>query len=90
MGGTAPLDLVGPAIADLGRTTMASARHALRTSVLLTKSEAIGTADAPARLIDHLRARRRGDDVTSLRLRAALIAWRDAYRTIAHAHTVRP
>jgi hypothetical protein len=90
MGGTAPLDLVGPAIADLGRTTMACARHALRTGVLLTKSEAIGTADAPARLIDHLRARRRGDDVTSLRLRAALIAWCGAYHTIAHAHTVRP
>jgi hypothetical protein len=67
---------------------MARARHALRTSVLLTKSEAIGTADVPAWLIDHLRARRRGDDVTSLRLRAALIAWRDAYHTIAHA--VRP
>jgi len=79
-----------PAIVDLGLTTMARARHALRTGALLTKTEAIEHVNAPAWLIDHLRARRRGDDVTSPRLRAALIAWRDAYHTIAHARTVRP
>jgi hypothetical protein len=72
-------------IADLGLTSMARGRHTLATGELLTKTQAIEQADAPAWLIDHLRARRRGEDVTSPRLRTAVIAWRDARRTVAHA-----
>lgn len=74
-----------PAMADLGLTSMARGRHALRTGELLTKSRAIDQAAAPPWLIEQLRARRRGDDVASPRIRAALIAWRDARRTTAHA-----
>jgi len=70
-----------PAIADLGLTSMARGRHALRTGDLLTKSQAISQAAAPAWLIRQLRARRRGQDMPSPRLRTAWIAWRDAYRT---------
>jgi hypothetical protein len=70
-----------PVMIDLGLTSMARGRHALRTGTLLTKSQAIEQADAPAWLVDQLRARRRGEGVTSPRVRAALIAWRDARRT---------
>jgi hypothetical protein len=74
-----------PEIADLGLTSMARGRHTLATGELLTKTRAIEQADAPAWLIDQLRARRRGEDVTSPRVRTALIAWRDARRTVAGA-----
>ncbi|MEU3455985.1 nucleotidyltransferase domain-containing protein [Micromonospora sp. NPDC006766] len=76
---------LNPTIADLGLTSMARGRHALRNGALLTKTEAIRQADAPAWLIDQLAARRRGESVSSPRLRAALIAWRDARRTVARA-----
>jgi hypothetical protein len=71
-----------PVIADLGLTSMARGRHALATGTLLTKTEAIEQADAPTWLVEQLRARRRGDDVASPRLRTALLAWRDARRTV--------
>lgn len=71
-----------PAIVDLGLTSMARARHALRTGVLLTKSAAIDQVDGPTWLVDDVRARRRGEDRTSPRLRAAAHAWRDARRTV--------
>jgi Nucleotidyltransferase domain len=79
-----------PVIADLGLTSMARGRHALRAGDLLTKSQAIEQADAPAWLIDQLRARRRGEHVASPRLRTALVAWRDARRTIARIHSPDP
>ena len=79
-----------PVIADLGLTSMARGRHALGTGDLLTKSQAIERADAPAWLIDQLRARRRGEAVSSPRLRTALIAWRDARRTVTAAATTQP
>ncbi|TCO62627.1 nucleotidyltransferase domain-containing protein [Actinocrispum wychmicini] len=78
---------LNPVIADLGLTSMARGRYALSNGALLTKSQAVEQAHAPAWLIDQLRARRRGEDVTSPRLRTALIAWRDARRTVARAHT---
>ncbi len=71
-----------PVIADLGLTSMARGRHALATGQLLTKSAAIDAADAPPWLRDELRARRRGEAVTSPRLRTGWIAWRDARRTV--------
>jgi hypothetical protein len=74
-----------PVIADLGFTSMARGRHALRTGQLLTKSQAVERAHAPAWLIEQLRARRRGERVTSPRLRTALLAWRDARRTVSGA-----
>ncbi|SBT38286.1 nucleotidyltransferase domain-containing protein [Micromonospora narathiwatensis] len=74
-----------PVIADLGLTSMARGRYALRHGELLTKSEAIQRAAAPGWLIDQLAARRRGENVSSPRLPAALIAWRDARRTVARA-----
>ena len=80
-----PRAWLNPTIADLGLTSMARGRHTLATGELLTKSEAIERADAPAWLIADLRARRRGENVTSPRLRTALIAWRDARRTVAQA-----
>lgn len=76
-----------PVIADLGLTSMARGRHTLATGELLTKTRAIEQADAPAWLIDQLRSRRRGEDVTSPRVRTALIAWRDARRTVARARS---
>lgn len=72
-------------IADLGLTSMARARHTLATAELLSKTRAVEHAAAPAWLIDQLRARRDGKDDVSPRWRTALIAWRDARRTIAHA-----
>ncbi|MBO3737575.1 nucleotidyltransferase domain-containing protein [Actinoplanes sp. NEAU-H7] len=74
-----------PVIADLGLTSMARGRHALRTGTLLTKSAAIEQAAAPPWLIAHLRARRRGSPVVSPRWRTALITWRDARRTVREA-----
>jgi hypothetical protein len=76
-----------PVIMDLGLTSMARGRHTLATGELLTKSRAIEQADAPAWLLDQLRARRRGESVTSPRLRTARIAWRDARRTVALARS---
>lgn len=74
-----------PALADLGLTSMARGRHALRHGDLLTKTRAVEQAHAPAWLVAQLRARRRGEDVSSPRLRTALIAWQDARRTVATA-----
>jgi hypothetical protein len=76
---------LNPVMADLGLTSMARGRYALSDGALLTKSQAIEQADAPAWLVDQVRARRRGEDPTSPRLRTALIAWRDARRTTANA-----
>ncbi|HEX3491135.1 MAG TPA: nucleotidyltransferase domain-containing protein [Streptosporangiaceae bacterium] len=76
---------LNPVIADLGLTSMARGRYALATGQLLTKTQAIEQAHAPAWLKDQLRARRRGQPVASPRARTALIAWRDARRTVAGA-----
>lgn len=78
-----------PVIADLSLTSMARARYTLRTGRLLTKSEAIEHAHAPAWLIDQLRARRHGELVASPRFRTGWIAWRDA-RTTTRATCHRP
>jgi hypothetical protein len=80
-----PLWWLNPVIADLGLTSMARGRHALETGQLLTKTQAIEQAHAPDWLKDQLRARRQGLPVASPRARAALIAWRDARRTVARA-----
>jgi hypothetical protein len=80
-----PLWWLNPVIADLGLTSMARGRHALQTGQLLTKTQAIEQAHAPAWLKDQLRARRHGQRVASPRARTALIAWRDARRTVAGA-----
>ena len=55
-----PLWWLNPVIADLGLTSMARGRHALATGQLLTKTQAIEQAHAPAWLKDQLRARRQG------------------------------
>ena len=73
---------LNPVIADLGLTSMARGRHAVRHGQLLTKSDAIEEAHAPDWLIEHLRARRRGEPVVSPRLRTGFIAWRDARATV--------
>ncbi len=78
-----PLWWLNPVIADLGLTSMARGRHALQTGQLLTKTQAIEQAHAPAWLKDQLRARRQGQQVASPRTRTALIAWRDARRTVS-------
>jgi hypothetical protein len=80
-----PLWWRNPVIADLGLTSMARGRHARQTGRLLTKTQAIEQAHAPAWLKDQLRARRQGQPVTSPRTLTALIAWRDARRTVADA-----
>jgi hypothetical protein len=85
-----PLWWLSPVIADLGLTSMARGRHALATGQLLTKTKAIEQAHAPAWLKDQLRARRQGQPVTSPRARTALIAWRDARRTVAAARRGKP
>ena len=85
-----PLWWLNPVIADLGLTSMARGRHALETGQLLTKTEAIERAHAPAWLKDQLRARRQGHPVTSPRALTALIAWRDARRTVAGASRRAP
>jgi Nucleotidyltransferase domain len=81
---------LNPVIADLGLTSMARGRHTLRTGQLLTKTQAIEQAHAPPWLKDQLRARRRGEPVSSPRTRTALIAWRDARRTVASAYRWAP
>jgi len=73
-----PTMWLSPVITDLGLTSMARGRHAVRTGQLLTKSEAIDEAHAPRWLIEQLHARRRGEPVVSPRARAGWIAWRDA------------
>jgi hypothetical protein len=80
-----PMWWLNPVIADLGLTSMARGRYAVRTGQLLTKTQAIEQAHAPAWLKDQLRARRQGRPVASPRARMALIAWRDARRTVAGA-----
>ena len=80
-----PLMWLHPVIADLGLTSMARGRYALETGQLLTKTEAVEQAHAPAWLKRQLRARRQGELVRSARIRTAFIAWRDARRTVAHA-----
>jgi hypothetical protein len=80
---------LNPGIANLGLTSMARGRYTLSNGALLIKSQAVEQANAPAWLVTQLRARRRGEDVTSPRLRTALIAWRDARRTVAGAHNGR-
>ncbi|BCJ40898.1 hypothetical protein GCM10010168_48020 [Actinoplanes ianthinogenes] len=74
-----------PVLADLSLTSMARGRHALRHGTLLTKSRAVAEAAAPPWLIAQLRARRRGEPVSSPRLRTGWVAWRDARRTVAAA-----
>ena len=81
---------LNPVIADLGLTSMARGRHAMETGQLLTKTQAIEQAHAPAWLKDQLRARRQGHRVTSPRARTALIAWLHARRTVAGACRRRP
>jgi len=80
---------LNPVIADLSLTSMARGRYALRTGALLTKTQAVEAAAAPRWLIEQLRARRRGDEVTSPRLLTGWIAWRDARRTVRAAHLGR-
>lgn len=80
-----PMMWLNPVIADLGLTSMARGRHALATGHLLTKTQAVEQAHAPAWLRAQLRARRQGQHVASPRTRTALIAWRDARRTVAGA-----
>ena len=79
-----------PVMADLGLTSMARGRYALRTGQLLTKSEAIEQAHAPVWLIDQLRARRRGEPVVSPRALLGWIAWRDARITTNDVGRARP
>jgi hypothetical protein len=85
-----PLWWLSPVIADLGLTSMARGRHAMATGQLLTKTQAIEQAHAPSWLKDQLRARRQGQRVASPRARTALIAWRDARRTVAGARRSAP
>lgn len=80
-----PYMWLSPVIADLGLTSMARGRYALRTGQLLTKSEAIGHAHAPAWLIDQLHSRRRGEPVVSPKALTGWIAWRDARATTTDA-----
>lgn len=76
-----PWAWLDPVIAELGLTSMARGRHALRTGTLLTKSAAVEQSAAPEWLRDQLRARRRGEQVILPRWRTGWIAWRDAVRT---------
>jgi hypothetical protein len=62
---------------------MAHSRHDMLTGQVLTRTLAIEQARAPAWLKDQLRGRRQGEQVSSPRARTALIAWRDARRTVA-------
>lgn len=84
-----PLWFLDPVLADLALTSMARGRHSLGTGGLLTKTRAVEHAAAAPALVDQLRARRRGEDVTSPRLRTALVAWRDVRRTVAAARPPR-
>jgi hypothetical protein len=79
-----------PVMVDLGLTAMARGRHAMRHGRLLTKSSAIEASNAPEWLKDQMRARRRGEPVTSPRWRSAYLAWRDVRRTTAMAAKAGP
>lgn len=79
-----------PGIADLALSGMARARYTLRTGQLLTKTEAIEQVHGPAWLIDQLRARRRGEPMSSPRVRTGWIAWRDARDTLGWASRSAP
>ena len=81
---------LNPVIADLGLTSMARGRHAMRSGALLTKTQAIESADAPRWLIEQLRARRRGEQISSPRLLTGWLAWRDARRTVRTARRGQP
>jgi hypothetical protein len=72
-------------LAELGLTSMARGRYAMDNGELLDKTRAVELADAPGWLVGQLRARRRGEKVRLPRVRAGLIAWRDARRTVARA-----
>ncbi|MBI4942865.1 MAG: hypothetical protein HY830_19150 [Actinobacteria bacterium] len=85
-----PSWFLDPVLADLALTSMARGRHSLATGELLTKTRAVEQAAAPAGLVAQLRSRRRGEDVTSPRLRTALTAWRDVRRTVALARRTTP
>lgn len=74
-----------PVIADLGLTSMARGRYALRTGQLLTKTDAVEQAHAPEWLVAQLRGRRRGEPLVSPRIRTGWIAWRDARETVRAA-----
>ncbi|WP_305788971.1 hypothetical protein [Symbioplanes lichenis] len=76
-----PWFFLDPAFADLSLTSMARGRHAVATGTLLTKSRAATQVAGPPALVAAVTARRRGEPVTSPRLRTALTAWRDARRT---------
>lgn len=79
-----------PVMVDLGLTSMARGRHALFEGELLTKSQAIEVSSGPEWLVSQMRARRQGHNVTSPRLRAAWIAWRDARHTTRLARQWTP
>jgi hypothetical protein len=78
-----------PAFADLALTSMARGRYALTTGDLLSKTAAVEQAAAPAWLVGDLRRRRQGEQVTSPRLRTALVAWVDVLRTVTAARRWR-
>ena len=82
-----PLLWIDTSNADLAMTSMARGRHAMATGELVTKTRAIDDLDAPGWLIDQVRARRQGLDVTSPRWRTGYLAWRDARRTVRLART---
>jgi hypothetical protein len=77
-----PWIFLDPVMADLSLTSMARGRYAVHHGALLTKSRAVQQAAAPPWLATQLAARRRGEQITSPRLRTAWIAWRDARRTV--------
>jgi Nucleotidyltransferase domain len=85
-----PLMWLDPVIADLGLTSMARGRYALETGQLLTKTQAADWVNAPAWLREQVCARRRGEHAASPRVRAALVAWLDARRTVRSARTTLP
>lgn len=70
-----------PVLAELGLTSMARGRHELATGQLLTKTAAIEHVDGPDWVVEHLRRRRRGEEVRAPRVALAWVAWRDARRT---------
>lgn len=76
-----------PMMVDLGLTAMARGRHALAQGELLTKTAAIEQTRAPRWLKDDLLGRRRGEQVSSPRLRAGYVAWRDVRRTTWEARS---
>jgi hypothetical protein len=80
-----PWVFLDPEMADLGLSSMARGRHGLREGALLTKTRAVERAAAPPWLRTQLSARRRGEPVSSPRLRTAWLAWRDARRTVGEA-----